>query len=121
MVRALNLIKEHYQVGCITNNVRSGEGPGMARSEEKAQAVSAVMDTFDVVIESSKVGMRKPNPGIYELACTEMGITPDRALFIDDLGINLKPARALGMKTIKVLNEDQAIDELEQHLSLTLR
>jgi len=65
--------------------------------------------------------MRKPDPKIYELACKEMGIEPSEAIYLDDLGINLKPARALGMSTIKVLSADQAIDELEQQLGLSLR
>lgn len=121
MVYALQTIKQTHRIGCITNNVKSGEGPGMARSEEKANAVAGVMEMFDVVIESSKVGMRKPNPEIYRLACREMEISPGEALFIDDLGINLKPARALGMTTIKVLDAEQALDELEHHLGLSLR
>ena len=79
------------------------------------------MSLFEVVIESSKVGMRKPDPKIYELACKEMGIEPSEAIYLDDLGINLKPARALGMSTIKVLSADQAINELEQQLGLSLR
>jgi len=76
---------------------------------------------FDTIIESSKAGIRKPNPKIYEIACEEMGIQPNDAVFLDDLGINLKPARALGMTTIKVLTADQALIELESHLKLTLR
>ncbi|MBO6565237.1 MAG: HAD-IA family hydrolase, partial [Pseudomonadales bacterium] len=76
---------------------------------------------FEIVVESSKVGIRKPNPAIYELACEQMNIKPDQAVYLDDLGINLKPARALGMTTIKVFSADQALDELEQHLGLTLR
>ena len=121
MVHAMKLIKEQFRIGCITNNVKTGEGPGMARSEEKAAAVAEVMALFDIVIESSKVGIRKPDPEIYKLACREMDITPEESLFLDDLGINLKPARALGMTTIKVLSADQALDELEQHLGLALR
>lgn len=121
MVTALKRIKDNYAVGCITNNVNTGEGPGMARSENKANAISEIMSLFEIVIESSKVGIRKPNPAIYELACEKMGIKPEEAVYLDDLGINLKPARALGMTTIKVLNADQALEELEQHLSLTLR
>ena len=65
--------------------------------------------------------MRKPDPRIYELACKEMGIDPSEAIYLDDLGINLKPARALGMSTIKVLSAGQALDELEQQLGLSLR
>ena len=79
------------------------------------------MSLFEIVIESSKVGMRKPDPRIYELACKEMGIDPSEAIYLDDLGINLKPARALGMSTIKVLSAGQALDELEQQLGLSLR
>lgn len=121
MVKALQVIKETKLVGCITNNVNTGAGPGMAKSESKAAAISDIMSLFEIVIESSKVGMRKPDPRIYELACKEMNIKPTEAIYLDDLGINLKPARALGMSTIKVLSADQAIDELEEHLSLSLR
>ena len=121
MVSALKRIKQDHAIGCITNNVNTGEGPGMARSEKKASAIAEIMSLFEIVIESSKVGIRKPNPAIYELACEQMGIKPDQAVYLDDLGINLKPARALGMTTIKVLSADQALDELEQHLGLTLR
>jgi putative hydrolase of the HAD superfamily len=121
MVHALQVIKKHYQVGCITNNVRSGQGPGMSKSEAKAKQVGEVMSLFDIVIESSVLGIRKPNPKIYQIACDQMSINPDQALFIDDLGINLKPARDLGMKTIKVLDQEQALDELEQQLALDLR
>ena len=83
--------------------------------------IAAVMDRFEVVIESSKVGLRKPDPAIYELACRELGVAADEAVYIDDLGINCKPARALGMTTIKVLNGDQAIDDLETVLGMSLR
>jgi len=121
IVSALEKIKQDHAVGCITNNVNTGEGPGMARSEKKASAIADIMSMFEIVIESSKVGIRKPNPAIYELACKEMGISPEHAVYLDDLGINLKPARALGMTTIKVLNADQALDELEGHLGLPLR
>jgi putative hydrolase of the HAD superfamily len=73
------------------------------------------------VVESSKVGCRKPEPEFYELACSTAGVAPHEVVFLDDLGINLKPARALGMTTIKVLGAEQAISDLEQVLSLTLR
>lgn len=122
MVHALKTIKAQIPVGCITNNVKNaGTGPGMASNAERANAVSEVMGLFDIVIESSKAGIRKPNPEIYKLACREMGIEPEHAIFLDDLGINLKPAKALGMATIKVLNADQAISELEALLGMNLR
>ena len=115
------LVDEDYKIGCITNNVKSGSGAGMARSKEKAAAVGAVMELFSHVIESSKVGIRKPDPEIYKMACTALDVTPERAVFLDDLGVNLKPARALGMATIKVSGAEQAISELETLLGHPLR
>ena len=114
MVNVLKKCKEHFKVGCITNNMKSGEGPSMARDEAKAAASQSVMALFDVIVESSVEGVRKPNPRIYEIACDRMGVGPDRCVFLDDLGINLKPAKALGMTTIKVIEEDQAIEDLEK-------
>ena len=113
MVRALKLCKERYPVACITNNVKSGHGPGMAASDERANAVAEVMALFDVVVQSSVEGVRKPDPAIYRLACERVGIEPDGVVYLDDLGINLKPARALGMTTIKVESEEQALEALE--------
>ena len=122
MVAALKLIKAKMKVGCITNNVKNaGTGAGMARDTERSKQFAAVMDLFDTVIESSKVGIRKPDTRIYQLACDKLSIAPHEAIFLDDLGINLKPARALGMTTIKVLDSQQALIELEQHLDMSLR
>jgi putative hydrolase of the HAD superfamily len=121
MVRALDILRERVRIGCITNNMRQGHGAGMARTEDQAERVADAMSRFEVVIESSKVGLRKPDPRIYELACSEMGITPDRAAYLDDLGINCKPARALGMATVKVGDPDVALDELEQIVGFALR
>jgi len=114
MVRVLEHCKAHYQVACITNNVRSGQGPGMASSSERATQIAGVMALFDLVVESSREGIRKPNPQIYRLTCERLGVSPEAAVFLDDLGINLKPARALGMQTIKVLDQDQAIVDLAE-------
>ena len=119
MVNVLKLCKNHYRVGCITNNVKSGQGPGMARDSAKAALVSEVMELFDMVVESSIEGIRKPNPDIYRLACERLQVNTDKTVFLDDLGINLKPARALGMQTIKVIDEAQAIDELAGITGLT--
>ena len=121
MVNALKAIKAQHRIGCITNNVNTGQGPGMAKSSEKAAQVAEIMALFDVVIESSKVGIRKPDPEIYRMTCEQMSIQPEETIYLDDLGINLKPARALGMATIKVLNADQALDELETLLDMQLR
>lgn len=121
MVSALKKIKQTQKIGCITNNVNTGQGPGMAKSSNKAEAIAEIMSLFDVVMESSKIGIRKPDPRIYQMTCEHMSIAPEETIYLDDLGINLKPARALGMTTIKVLNADQALDELEGHLGYTLR
>lgn len=113
MVQALKSCAQHFKIGCITNNVRAGEGPGMARAHDKALALQEVMSHFEIVIESSKVGVRKPNPEIYLMACDALGVTPEETVYLDDLGINLKPARALGMTTIKVVDPKPALVELE--------
>ena len=79
------------------------------------------MDRFAHVVESSKVGVRKPEPRFYEIACELAGVPPGNCVFLDDLGINLKPARAMGMTTIKVASADQALTELEEVIGLKLR
>jgi putative hydrolase of the HAD superfamily len=121
MVEALRRCKATFRVACITNNMKAGEGPGMARSPEKAKAVAEILSLFEHVIESSKVGLRKPDPRIYQHACDLLGVSPDRCIYLDDLGINLKPARALGMRTIKVGDPDIAIDELQAMVGFPLR
>ncbi|CAN5907641.1 HAD-IA family hydrolase [soil metagenome] len=121
MVEALRRCKAAFRVACITNNMKSGEGPGMARSPDKVKAVAEVMTLFEHVIESSKIGYRKPDPRIYQHACELLGVPPDRCIYLDDLGINLKPARALGMRTIKVGDPDVAIDELQAMVGIPLR
>lgn len=121
MVEALKIIKQHMKIGCITNNVNTGEGASMAKDPARAAVMDDVLALFDVVIESSKVGIRKPDPRIYQLACNEIGVVPENVAFLDDLGINLKPARKLGMSTIKVLSANQALNDLEALLQFTLR
>ncbi|MCG8490365.1 MAG: HAD-IA family hydrolase [Sneathiellales bacterium] len=118
MVEALKTIRKNRKCFCLTNNVPAGKGPGMSRTKEAQAAVMEVMTHFDQVIESSKIGMRKPEPKIYEYACEQMEVSPENVLYLDDLGINLKPAAAMGMKTIKVLNEEQALKELGDALEL---
>ena len=112
MIEVLKECKRHYKVACITNNVKAGEGPGMARDKDKADAVANVMSLFDLVVESSVEGVRKPNPVIYERTCARLGVACSDAIFLDDLGVNLKPAKALGMQTIKVVGEAQAVEDL---------
>jgi putative hydrolase of the HAD superfamily len=101
-----------FKVGCITNNVTTGHGAGMASSAEKAAAVAEIMAHFEVVIESSKAGVRKPDPRIYLMMCEALNVAPENCVYLDDLGINCKPAAALGMTAIKVSTEDQALGEL---------
>lgn len=120
MVAALKRIRRDFRVACITNNVRAGEGPGMQRSKERAAEIDAVIALFEQVIQSSRLGLRKPDPRIYQYACEQMGVEPRQVVYLDDLGINLKPARALGMTTIKVTDPRAALDELEQVLGLEL-
>ena len=112
MVEAVRRCKERVKIGLLTNNFAWGEGP---------QELREVVELFDVVVESSKVGIRKPEPRFYELACELLDIRPDEAVFLDDLGVNLKPARAMGMTTIKVVDPDEALDELERVVGFPLR
>ena len=121
MVEALRRCKQAFRVACITNNMKSGEGPGMARSADKAKDVAEIMMLFEHVVESSKLGLRKPDPRIYRHACDLLGVQPEECVYLDDLGINLKPARALGMRTIKVGDPDVAIDELQAMVGIPLR
>jgi putative hydrolase of the HAD superfamily len=120
MVTALRRCAAQLKCACITNNVVSTDaGPASAAGAEAD--VAAVFALFDLVIESSKLGLRKPDPAIYRYALDALGIAPEQAVYLDDLGINLKPARALGMTTIKVTTADAALDALEAALGLTLR
>ena len=112
MVVALDrVIEAGYVTACLTNNVSGGDAP---------DDVIDVMRRFHHVVESSKVGVRKPEPRFYELACEIADVKPVECVFLDDLGINLKPAAAMGMTTIKVLSADQAITDLGRVLDLDL-
>jgi len=121
MVRALEILKERMPIGCITNNMKSGHGSGMSRTEDQAATIAQIMTMFEVVIESAKVGIRKPDPRIYEMACSELGVDPNDCAYLDDLGINCKPAAHLGMTAIKVIDPDEALDDLEQAVGFSLR
>jgi putative hydrolase of the HAD superfamily len=117
MVQALDTVKAAgFKIACLTNNVVSTEEPA---TERQAQ-VRTIMHKFDHVVESSKVGCRKPEPRFYEIACELLNVSPNECVFLDDLGINLKPAAAMGMRTIKVVNPDDALAELSGHLDLVL-
>ena len=119
MVAAIDWLKaKGYRLGCITNNVPAGTGPGMMRTEDKAAAAAGVLARFDAVVESSREGLRKPDPRIYALACERLGVAADRCVYLDDLGINCKPAAAMGMTAIKVADEAQALTDLAAALGL---
>jgi putative hydrolase of the HAD superfamily len=118
MHEALKRIKARYKTGCITNNVPSmqasaGEAPSVFYKHE-------IMGLFDEVIESSKIGIRKPDPRIYEMMCEALAVAPAACIYLDDIGVNLKPARAMGMHTIKVETAAQAIAELEAATGMEL-
>ncbi len=112
VVAALKVCKAHVKTGCITNNAQVGKGASMTEDAGKAAAVADIMSLFDHVIESSKTGLRKPDPRIYALMCEALDVDPEACLYIDDLGINLKPARQMGMATIKAVSEDQILADL---------
>lgn len=121
MVEALRRVKQRHRIACITNNMPTGEGPGMARDPARVKEIEAIMGLFEHVVESSKLGIRKPDPRIYQHACQLLGVEPSECVYLDDLGVNLKPAKALGMRTIKVENSVQTLGELENILGIPLR
>ena len=120
MVAVLRLCKTKFKVGCITNNMAQGHGPGMSASPKGATRAGEIMALFDAVLESSKAGVRKPDPRIYLMMCELLDVKPEACVYLDDLGVNCKPAAALGMKAIKVVTEAQALTDLEHATGLTL-
>jgi putative hydrolase of the HAD superfamily len=119
MVEALRRCKDAgYKLGCLTNNVHDSN---RRMDSERENAVAEAMSFFDHVTESRHMGVRKPEVRFYEMACEALSIHPTEAVFLDDLGINLKPAAALGMRTIKVVDPDDALDQLSEILGFALR
>lgn len=130
MVAALDaVIAAGFKTACLTNNMVTTSDnmvttnndmvttnndmvSASESSNERASELTAVMNRFDVIVESSKVGVRKPEPRFYEIACEMLDVTPGECVFLDDLGINLKPAAAMGMRTIKVVDPVDAISQL---------
>jgi putative hydrolase of the HAD superfamily len=107
MVAALHKFKANgYQQALLTNNVVVGNSRGGTHERDEVLAI------FDFIIESSVVGFRKPEPQFYTAACSALSVRADECVFLDDLGINLKPAAAMGMRTIKVVDPDQALTQL---------
>lgn len=112
MVEAVRRCTDRLSTAMVTNNVASSSDNPM---------FAELKGLFTVVVESSVEGVRKPEPAFYELTCERLGITPDQAVYLDDLGVNLKPAREMGMTTIKVEDPAVALDELEAVVGFALR
>jgi putative hydrolase of the HAD superfamily len=118
MVEALKRIKVRCKTGCITNNLPAN---AMGSTSGRSLYVAEVMVLFDHVIESARTGLRKPDPRIYLMMIDALKVDPAKCVYLDDLGVNLKPAREMGMTTIKVVNAPQALAELEAATGLALR
>ena len=117
MVEALKRIKAQLKTGCITNNLPAN---AIGSLTGRSLYIAEVMVLFDHVIESAKIGLRKPDPRIYALMVDTLRVDPRNCVYLDDLGVNLKPAREMGMTTIKVTSGAQAIAELEKATGLKL-
>jgi putative hydrolase of the HAD superfamily len=117
MVEALKRIKAQFKTGCITNNLPANAIGSMTG---RSLYVAEVMVLFDHVIESAKIGLRKPDPRIYQMMAETLKVDPKNCIYLDDLGVNLKPAREMGMTTVKVTSGAQAIAELEAATGLKL-
>jgi putative hydrolase of the HAD superfamily len=118
MVEALRRVKSRFKTGCITNNLPAN---AIGSHSGRSLYVAEVMALFDHIIESARIGLRKPDPLIYKMMIEALGVDPKACVYLDDLGINLKPAREMGMITIKVVSAPQAIAELESATGLALR
>lgn len=112
MLEAIRRIRARgLLAAALTNNWASGS---------RDDGTGALRGRFDAFFESSVLGLQKPDPRIYEHACASLGIRPPEVVFLDDIGRNLKSARALGMTTVRVLEPHSALAELEQILGFPL-
>jgi putative hydrolase of the HAD superfamily len=118
MVEAVRRCREHLVTACLTNNWAGREE---LPDDPYRSGTHDALGVFDHVIESSRTGVRKPDPRFYEIACELSGVAPTECVFLDDLGVNLKPAKAMGMTTIKVGDPDVALAELESIVGFPLR
>ena len=123
MVEALRRCSAVFKTAMLTNNFTppGDETATQAMVDGEGRSLEEIHALFDEIIESSVVGVRKPEPRFYEIACERLGVEPTECVFLDDLGINLKPARAMGMQTIKVVEPDTALAELEGIVGIALR
>ena len=118
MVEALRRIRSKFKTGCITNNLPAN---AIGSAGGRTLYIAEVMALFDHVIESAKIGLRKPDPRIYRMMADALAVDPKHCIYLDDLGVNLKPAREMGMTTIKVVSAKQALAELEAATGLALQ
>lgn len=118
MVSALKQCRRQFKVGCLTNNIKPDDGSALHKNDAQLAEYMDIMGLFDVVVASSVEGVRKPDPEIYRIALSRLAVNARECVFLDDLGINLKPARAMGMQTIKVVAVAQALEELGRHTGL---
>ena len=112
MVEDLSNCASKFKTAMLTNNITP------MREQDLDEEVKKVVEIFDILVESSIEGCRKPEERFYEIACERLAVNPESCVFLDDLGINLKPARAMGMKTIKVVEPEKAIEELYEIIGL---
>jgi len=113
MLAAIGRIREEgLRVAALTNN--------WVAEEETPRDAPRLEPLFDVFVESSVEGLRKPDPAIYKLVCARLDVAPEAAVFLDDIGSNLKTARQLGMTTLKVDTPEAALDELQALLGFSL-
>jgi putative hydrolase of the HAD superfamily len=117
MLEAIARIRERgLRTAALTNNWATGDSDENGGSPPGLRSLTV----FDVVVESAVEGMRKPDPRIYRLTCERLGVDPSETVFLDDIGANLKPARAMGITTIKVDDTAQALRDLEAVLGFGL-
>ncbi len=116
------IVEAGLKTGCITNNMPKSGAKDWARDATEQDLAAEIMGRFEHVIESSKAGVSKPEPRIYEMMLEALAIKATEAIYVDDLGVNLKPAVAMGMDVVKVPFEgyETAIDELALKTGLTL-
>jgi putative hydrolase of the HAD superfamily len=117
MVEALRRCSKRFKTACLTNNFVLDDRADQTTARPDIAEAYAL---FDVVLESSKLGVRKPDPRFYEMACEIVDVAPTEVVYLDDLGINLKPARAMGMHTIKVTSPEVALEELAAIVGIPL-
>src|SRR5215204_3504946 len=118
MIEALKRIKQQLKTGCITNNLPAN---AIGSASGRSLYIAEVMVLFDHVIESAKIGLRKPDPRIYRMMVETLKVDPKNCVYLDDFGVKQKPAHEMGMTTIKVLSATQALGELEAATGLALR